>query len=1134
MQKSIKILICCHKNTPRINNEIFKPILLGSMFADETLRKEFEYDFQDSEGDNIAKLHPYCAELTAIYWAWKNYNELGNPEYIGLFHYRRFFNFKREIPEKDSWKCAFFDFNTESLERFGWDKDTIINFCNGADLILPHKEQILDPMDWKTPATLEIHYKHSHYPEDLDRVCSYIKDHIPDYKNAVDEALNAPDGYFCNMFIMTRKNFFEYAQWLFSIILPISNILQLSDSKYDNEQKRVLGFLGERLFNIWITQKIKYGIKIRETQRLTGYLDLPSQETFIRNYGKEFYQIAKYRSHNTINNHIFDKTINERNVIIYPLKSTIRPKVSILVAVYNIEKYLKECLDSLLKQTLKDIEIICVDNASTDSSLSILFDYYQRDPRVTIIEHKKNEGLPGSRNTALRYLNGKYFSFVDGDDICDPQMFEKLYDKAEKLDADIVTCSVKGFYESLDNQYFHRPLEWYGESDKLLPLSMRPQQLMEPAAWCKLFKTAYIKQLDYFEFRDNTCSWEDVPAMTSAFIQTNRIATVQEALYFYRQRSSGNLSSNMGRRHIDDFISGVRKQQEILSNHEYTDELVNSYIEEFKLLFAEWVLSKINTHDIPYFFHHVGKIFKLRDKKYLERVFSQYPKRKKLYFIIKSRSAAAYWSGKKVYGFLKNFKSSIKKTFNIKRVDVYWTLHKGPFRVMIFRRKYYEQTISWYNGTLHELKSTSENLLHYNNMLCQEKKDLANRVNKFDREIRRLRNIEGELTEQIENLNLEVQQYITENKKLSQEISCEKTSKQALIQEKQALIQDKQALIQENQIVTLQKQSYWNDIQSFKQEFDGFYHAVWNTGWVNVWKRYYWENYSLIQDKIEQLKGSMDYVSLDVIDRQCYRMFRLLPMQEDSNLFRYDHQHIYTKEELEGASEMLDESVFRNKYCIPENEHLEVSVFKFKCGLTMLPDNITQQIKGRDIIDGGAYWGDSALIFSEYSPNKIYSFEPQPETFEKLLNTIKKNGLGEKIIPEQFGLGITREIGNLYTKGMASGANLSGIEPVVSAKDMQVDEVQITSIDEFSATRNLSVGLIKLDIEGNELDAIKGAVEVIKRDKPILAISIYHTPKDFFEIKPLIDKLNLGYKFMVRKLVYHDLVSEIMLLGYVE
>ena len=151
--------------------------------------------------------------------------------------------------------------------------------------------------------------------------------------------------------------------------------------------------MGERLFNIWITQKIKYGIKIRETQRLTGYLDLPSQETFIRNYGKEFYQIAKYRSHNTINNHIFDKTINERNVIIYPLKSTIRPKVSILVAVYNIEKYLKECLDSLLKQTLKDIEIICVDNASTDSSLSILFDYYQRDPRVTIIEHKKKRGL---------------------------------------------------------------------------------------------------------------------------------------------------------------------------------------------------------------------------------------------------------------------------------------------------------------------------------------------------------------------------------------------------------------------------------------------------------------------------------------------------------------------------------------------------------------------------------------------------------------------------------------------------------------------------------------------------------------------------------------------------------------------
>ena len=73
-----------------------------------------------------------------------------------------------------------------------------------------------------------------------------------------------------------------------------------------------------------------------------------------------------------------------------------------------------------------------------------------------------------------------------------------------------------------------------------------------------------------------------------------------------------------------------------------------------------------------------------------------------------------------------------------------------------------------------------------------------------------------------------------------------------------------------------------------------------------------------------------------------------------------------------------------------------------------------------------------------------------------------------------------------------------------------------------------------MDIEGNELEAIRGAEQVIRRDRPLLAISIYHRPVDFFRIKPLIESMHLGYQFMIRKLTYHDLVSEIMLLGYVD
>lgn len=98
---------------------------------------------------------------------------------------------------------------------------------------------------------------------------------------------------------------------------------------------------------------------------------------------------------------------------------------------------------------------------------------------------------------------------------------------------------------------------------------------------------------------------------------------------------------------------------------------------------------------------------------------------------------------------------------------------------------------------------------------------------------------------------------------------------------------------------------------------------------------------------------------------------------------------------------------------------------------------------------------------------------------------------------------------------------------------MTSNEVKLETIDDYVRENNLEVALIKLDIEGNELAAVQGALETIKRYRPVLSIAIYHRPEDFFEIKPLIEDLQLGYQFMVRKIVYHDLVTEVMLLGYV-
>lgn len=1146
---NFKILVCCHKQTEHIGDPNFPSILLGSQFADDTLKNAYANDFWDSTGDNIGRLHPYCAELTSIYWAWKNYEKLGNPDYIGLFHYRRFLNFNAPLTEQDLWKCAFFDFNENTRKRFGWDEATIKEFCEGYDLILPHAEQILDPYDWQTPTTLETHYKHSHCPEDFDLVMDFIKKIHPEYSTAVDTARSAGYGHFCNMFVMKKELFFDYAQWLFDIILPLETMLPVTDPKYNNvAQKRVLGFLGERLFNVWITQqKLKKDVNIRQTQRLVGYLSLDEQAHFAAQYGShEYNRLLALSKLTPIKN--YDNVIDDGNLLIYPPRTEETPDVSILVPVYNVGAYLVECIESLIHQTLGNIEMVFVDDCSTDNCLSILMEYYEKDPRICVIHHKKNQGLPGSRNTALKHYRGKYLSCIDSDDICDVTMFEKLYNKAEELGADIVTCSVIAFIDTLDNQYIHRSLDWYGDPDKLLPLSGRPQQLMEPAAWCKLFKTEFVNGLDYFQFRDGTIAWEDVPAMTSAFIQTDKIATVQEALYFYRQRSSGNLSSNMTRRNTKDFLTGEKLQREILEKHNYNDEEVMSYIEEFRFLYVEWILTKMRLRDIPFVFHKSGSLFKKKNEKYLDRLFTLFPRRKLLYRLVRMRWSLPYLMAKFMKITARKGKGFLKRLLCVGRDGCYRTFKIGPFRCKQFLKKYSNDTIRWLEGKYWEsqgmvghLTNQYNQLQGVNAQLVQDKAELEKgKKLLLDRSLR-LESHQKTLEQANQDLHVFNTRLQADNDQLKATNAGLEKSIGILTQTNAGLEQTRGALqgqLDERYAVCRQQeeqiQSLSGVVATYQKETAGFFRAVWTTGWIKEWKKYFLENHTTIAEKQAALTQNMDQQSKDTVDRLCVRNFRLLPEQEDTHLYLFNHWKLYTSEELEGAKIPVDEAPYREKFTIAADAIMETPVFTFHCGLKCLPESVTAKLAGKDIIDGGAYWGDSALVFTGYDPRRVYSFEPHPATYLDLCRTVADNHLEELVIPVKAGLGSRTEDRQLYTNGMLSGSNLANITPVASDSAVEVNNIQVMSIDEFVREKDLDVGLIKLDIEGNELAAIHGAAETIKKYRPVLSIAVYHDPKDLFEIKPLLESMDLGYRFMVRKLVYHDLVTEVVLLGYPE
>lgn len=170
-------------------------------------------------------------------------------------------------------------------------------------------------------------------------------------------------------------------------------------------------------------------------------------------------------------------------------------KVSVIVPVYNVEKYLRQCLDSLVNQTLTDIEIICINDGSTDGSLAILEDYASKDKRIRLIS-QENQGQGVARNRGIELSTGEYLGFVDPDDWIELNMYEEMYSKAKLSDAMIVEAMYSEFFESSgktkirkspvtlpENQVF----TWKIHKDYLFKSSIL-------AVWNKIYKKTFVNQ----------------------------------------------------------------------------------------------------------------------------------------------------------------------------------------------------------------------------------------------------------------------------------------------------------------------------------------------------------------------------------------------------------------------------------------------------------------------------------------------------------------------------------------------------------------------------------------------------------------------------------------------------------------
>ena len=220
-------------------------------------------------------------------------------------------------------------------------------------------------------------------------------------------------------------------------------------------------------------------------------------------------------------------------------------QVTVVIPVYNIEKHLRQCLDSVQAQTLRDLEIICVDDGSTDTSPQILAEYAVRDSRFQIIT-QANGGPGAARNTGLARARGEYIIFLDSDDWFEPHMLELMRARAKETGADVTICKAAEFDARAGREL---PSEWMLKTEYLPGETFAPKEIAEHIfqftygwPWDKLFRREYIQQAGLkYPLLPNS---EDLVFIFQALALAERITVIPEHLVHHRANRMGSVSNS--------------------------------------------------------------------------------------------------------------------------------------------------------------------------------------------------------------------------------------------------------------------------------------------------------------------------------------------------------------------------------------------------------------------------------------------------------------------------------------------------------------------------------------------------------------------------------------------------------------
>lgn len=224
-------------------------------------------------------------------------------------------------------------------------------------------------------------------------------------------------------------------------------------------------------------------------------------------------------------------------------------RVSVVIPVYNIERHLRQCLDSVAGQSLRDIEVICVDDGSTDDSPKILADYASRDSRFRIIT-QSNAGPGAARNTGMAWAAGEYLIFLDSDDWFEPDFLERMVAKAESTGADVTICRAVEFDTETGREL---PSEWMLKSEYLPGAAFSPEEVADHLfqftygwPWDKLYRAGFVKDAGlYYPPLPNS---EDLVFVFQGLALAEKLAVVENVLVHHRVNRVSSVSNS---RHQD-------------------------------------------------------------------------------------------------------------------------------------------------------------------------------------------------------------------------------------------------------------------------------------------------------------------------------------------------------------------------------------------------------------------------------------------------------------------------------------------------------------------------------------------------------------------------------------------------------